>query len=323
MKTFKWGIIGCGYIANKFAEAVKGTHGMEVVAVASRSIENAESFCKENQIVNAFGSYEQMLNKCELDAVYIATVNITHFDCACLCLDKKVPVLCEKPMVMSVKEFDILESKAKQNNVALMEAMWTNLIPSMDMIKNCISNGEIGKVSLAFINFCVAFRAEPKSRIYNKELGGGLIFDIGVYNLHTMINLFGMDYKDMAVIGNKGKTGVDINSSIAFSYNDGVLVNTVTGSTSNGPYKMRICGDKGYITADDFNNAQSFTVNYDTGEVKEIDAPYDVNGFEYQITEFANIVNSGQLQSERVSLKASRKVCEIMEKAYIKITKED
>ncbi len=321
VKKFKWGIIGPGVIANKFAKAIKGINNMEICAVASSSFYKADKFAKEYKITNSYGSHEEMLLNRDIDAVYISTVNSAHYDNIMMCLDKGVPVLCEKPMVMSLKEFDDILNKSKEKKVALMEAMWTNLIPSMVEIKKHIENGTIGNISLAFIDFCVKFNKNPESRIYNKDLGGGVIFDLGVYNLHTVFNLFGEGYDFMSVCGAKGDTGVDIRSMLTFSYPNGMIVNTLTSDSTKGPYSMRIYGDKGSILSESFNDSQRFTINYDDGNIKEFLCPYDINGFEYEIREFSEVVKLGRLESEAVSLDRSRKVCEIMEDVHNNICK--
>ena len=321
IKKFKWGVIGCGYIAAKFTEAVLAHEDMEVTAAAARSLSKAEEFCTVHGIQKAYGGYEEMLADCELDAVYVATVNSTHYDCIRLCFQHNRPVLCEKPMVMSLAEFDSLESMAKEKNLALMEAMWTSFLPSVEQIKQCIEAGDIGKPLMAHIDFCCKFRDEPEGRIFNKDLGGGVIFDIGVYNLHTVFNLFGKDYQTMSVCGQKGPTGVDVQSIISFAYPDGLLVNTVTASGFKARRSLEIYGEKGCVSADNYNVTQQFTVHDEDGQpVRTVDAPFEVNGFEYQIREFAYIVRNGLLESERVSLSTSRAVCQIMEQAYNEIT---
>jgi len=325
VNKFKWGIIGCGYIAKKFAEACRSAEGMEITAVASRSVQKAELFAGAVGAKQYFGSYEEMLKNCSLDAVYIATVNSEHAANADLCLDNNLPVLCEKPFVMNLKDFDCLTAKAKQKNLAIMEAMWSNFLPANVEIKNLVNEGAIGKVSLAYIDFCTIFhneRKELKGRIFNPKLGGGLIFDIGVYNLHCAFSLFGTEYSDIAICGIKGETGVDINASIAFTYPNGVLVNTVTNCRSKGPFSLRICGDKGYILEEGYNGAQEFSICLNDEEPKIIKKPFITNGFEYQIIEFAHIVNSGKLESEYMPWSTSRKVCEVMEKAYKLITED-
>lgn len=319
MNTFKWGIIGPGRIAEKFTEAVNGLSNIEVHAVASTSLDRANKFAKENNIPKFYENYKEMLQEANIDAVYISTVNSAHYDNIMLCLDMGIPVLCEKPMVMKLDEFDKIMNKAREKKIPLMEAMWTNFIPSIKGIKKLIYDGDIGKASLAFIDFCVKFDQDPASRIYNKDLGGGLLFDIGVYNLHTVFNLFGEEYEDIVICGRKGETSVDAASFISFSYPNGLIVNTTTSGETKGPYGMRIYGDKGSIVSDNYNDSQEYTFTYDTGVKIGYRAPYKVNGFEYEIEEFVDMVNSSKTESDIVSLSRSRKVCEIMEMGYNKI----
>ena len=318
---FKWGIIGCGRIAGKFVEAAQSLDGVYVEATASRSIEKSREFARTYGIPRAYGSYEELLES-DIDAVYIATVNSAHYECLMLCLEHGVPVLCEKPMLMTLAEFDRVTALAKDKKVALMEAMWTSFLPSINKIKELIDGGAIGNPLYAGLNFIVNFRDEPDGRIFNPALGGGLIFDIGVYNLHIAFTLFGHKYGDIKITGKKGATGVDTASVITLDYPGGPLVNTVTAD-GIGPYEINIVGKAGGIRAAKYNGAEQVILTGRDGAETVYNCPFDKNGFEYEAAEFVKIVSEGRLESDIVSIKRSRRVCEIMERAYNQICGED
>lgn len=315
MKTFQWGILGCGKIAGKFAAAVASLDGMMVHAAAARNGERADTFAREHNIPHAYGSYKELLQDEALDAVYIATVNSQHYQNIMLAVNHGVPVLCEKPMLMKTAEFDQIVKRAKEKNVALMEAMWTVFLPSIQKIKAFLQNGAIGAPQLSYVNLCVPFARDLSSRLYNPALGGGLTFDIGVYNLHTALYLFGEHFTQMGVCGHQAPTGVDDRASISFSYPNGLVVQTLTADI-NGPRDLQIYGETGSILADRFNAAEEFTWQKEGGISEKILCPFDCNGFEYEIKEFASVVTQGRLESETLPLSRSRKVCEIMEQAY-------
>ena len=131
MKKIRWGIVGPGEIANKFAKAIKNVKEASLVAVASRSEDKGKAFAEKYDIEKVFCGYEAMAESDAVDAVYIATPHPFHKPCAELFLNFGKHVLCEKPICVNAKEAEALSICAGKNNVFLMEAMWTRFIPSI------------------------------------------------------------------------------------------------------------------------------------------------------------------------------------------------
>ena len=125
----RFGIVGTGTIAHRFAEAVKNVQGAELVAVASRTKENAEKFGDEFGIPMCFDSYEKMAVSDVIDAAYIAVPHSGHISCSCLMMNNGKHVLCEKPMAVNSREAEEMFACAEKNNVLLMETMWARLVP--------------------------------------------------------------------------------------------------------------------------------------------------------------------------------------------------
>lgn len=313
MDTFKWGIIGCGYIAGNFIQAVSSIEGMSVYAVASRDINKAKKYAAEKGVPKFYGSYKELVKDCELDAVYIATVNSDHYDSIMLSLEYGKPVMCEKPMLLAPRQYEEISALARSKNLAVMEAMWTGFLPAVAEMKRLIEAGAIGDVRLAKLDFCVNFGNVP--RVLEPSLGGGFIYDIGVYNLHTAFRLFGDEYVDASVCGIKGPAGADIGSVVALSYENGLLVNTTTARVSS-PNSLLIYGTAGSISAENFIHAEQFTVTGSDEKTETYNFPLECNGFEYEIKEFASLVRSGKTESSIISLSRSRKVCSLMDKVY-------
>ena len=141
MKTYHWGIIGLGRIARKFADDLKLLPNAKLHAVASTSRERAAEFAAEYGAPHAFGSYEDIVNCPGLDVVYIATPHVLHCENALLCLEHKLPVLCEKPFAMNEAQASSMVAAARKNRVFIMEALWTLFIPAVrhavDLVKTC------------------------------------------------------------------------------------------------------------------------------------------------------------------------------------------
>src|SRR5688500_1806251 len=191
MKTYKWGIIGPGKIAEKFGEALLNCPNTELWAVASRDKERARLFAIKYNASKYYDQYEDLVNDEEIDVVYVATPHTFHRSHALLCLEKKKAVLCEKPLSVNYQSALEMITVAKENKVFLMEAMWTRFLPAIREVIRLIESGEIGKVVFIRADFGFSFPDDKESRIYNMKLGGGSLLDIGVYPLFLALYLLG------------------------------------------------------------------------------------------------------------------------------------
>ena len=134
LKKIKWGIIGLGSIANKFATDLATIEDAELYAVASRDQEKADYFADKHNARKAYNSYEVLAKDPEIDAVYIATPHALHKENALMCLENGIAVLGEKPFAMNAAEVDEMITKAKEKNVLLMEALWTYFLPHYQFV---------------------------------------------------------------------------------------------------------------------------------------------------------------------------------------------
>ena len=130
MKEIRWGIVGPGDIANKFAHAVKNVDGAVVSAVASRSMEKGEEFAKKYGIENVFCGYDKMAESDVIDAAYICTPHRFHYEIAKMYLENGKHVLIEKSMCVNTEQILDLQKCAKEKGLFLMEAMWTRFLPA-------------------------------------------------------------------------------------------------------------------------------------------------------------------------------------------------
>jgi predicted dehydrogenase len=140
----RFGIIGLGSIASRFASVLNTVEGVELVSVASRDKVKAETFAIKFGAKKAYNSYVDLVNDTEVDVVYVALTHNFHFEAIKLCLNNKKGVLCEKPLAINKKDADELEALSKKLNVLLMEAMWTRFIPAFKKAKEWVKSGRIG-----------------------------------------------------------------------------------------------------------------------------------------------------------------------------------
>jgi len=309
----KWGIIGAGNIARRFAQAVNAIDEAELWAVSSRSFERAKQFALEYGAKCFYSSYEELVNAQEINAVYISTLHPFHYDHALMALKAKKPVLCEKPLVMNSKQAKQLIAVAKENKTFLMEAMWTRFLPVTRQVVKWVQEGMIGEVRMLNASFGFVAEWNPESRVLNKELGGGALLDVGVYTVSYAAMLFGTQPTEIKSIVNIGATGVDEQAAIIMKYDTGQMAVLECAICTNFMNQAEIIGTEGRIVIPSFFGATEAILYRNGKEPEHINIPHKVNGFEYQINEVIECVSKYKLESDIMPLKESLEIMRIMD----------
>jgi len=191
-RKIKWGIIGLGKIARKFADDLQLVANNELVAVASRSVERSQSFADHYQVKNYYGSYDEILQDDEVEVIYIATPHTGHYENTLKCLEYGKAVLCEKAFAMNLAQVEEMVAKAKEKQLFLMEALWTRFSPSMLKTIELVESGAIGNIRSIQADFGFNTPFNPDSRLFNKQLGGGSLLDVGIYPVFLASTLLGV-----------------------------------------------------------------------------------------------------------------------------------
>lgn len=294
---FKWGIIGPGRIAKKFADCVKGIPDACVQALASRSIQDLDYIKKEMYAHHAFSSYEEMLEKEELDGVYVATPHRFHFENTKLCLQNGLPVLVEKAFTTNFPEAEILIKQAKEKNLFLMEAMWTRFLPVFRQVRQILDEGKIGEVKSVVSTMGFRAKRENDDRFLNPMLAGGTILDLGVYNIAASQLIFQKPPISFSAEGFIGKTGVDEAVSVSMHYGNGTLSQFTCTFLAEPSVQIEIFGTEGKIFIHPlFYQSEKFTLIADETS-REVEKPFDINGFEYEVREAQRCIRAGEIES--------------------------
>lgn len=298
MKKIRWGILGTGSIASKFAEALKSMDDSVLAAVGSRTDVRAGQFAEKYQIEKAYGSYEDLAKDPDIDVIYIAVPHTEHKATAKLCLMNKKAVLCEKPFTLNSKDTEELISIARENKVFLMEAMWTKFLPATIKIKKWIDEGKIGNIKHIKASFGFYRDFDINSRLYNPALGGGALLDLGIYPITYatyLLNRLPDKIQSSAVIG---QSQVDEQNVIILQYNNGVVADLSSAITAETGKNAIIAGDKGYIKVDNFWMAESAYL-YDNRHqcIDIIKEPFTTNGYEYEAAEVNRCLREGLYES--------------------------
>ena len=221
----KWGVIGTGHMANIFAESIQETDNAKLVAVSSRTKKSLEIFSDRFNIKEnlRFISNEEICKSEDIDAIYISTLNNTHFDLIKLCAINKKNILCEKPFCLNLNEAKELQKIIIINKVMFFEAIAYLSHPQTSVILDLVNNDEIGEIISIESTFGFKVRKiDPESRLFNKKLGGGAILDVGCYPM-SFISLF-LENENKIVFneidGEIYHTNVDIAASANITIND-------------------------------------------------------------------------------------------------------
>ena len=312
-KTYKWGIIGCGHIAHKFAESLKTLDRARLYAVASRSVERAAAFAERYQAEQYYNDYEALASNPDIDIVYIATPHSFHKEQTLMCLENRKAVLCEKPIGVNIRETLEMISAAKKNKVFLMEALWTRFLPFTERLYALIEQHAIGELRMVQADFGYDFPFDPESRVYNPGLAGGALLDVGIYP----INLSQMIFKDeptgiqsSAILG---PTGTDEQSAYILTYpgNRMAVLYSATGVQTR--HDAWIFGSEGYIHLPHFFHAQKIHVKRYDGVEESYEVPYESTGYGYEATEVMTCLDKGLLESPVMPWSDTRQVMQIMD----------
>ncbi len=292
--VLKFAILGCGHIAAKMAAAVKALEsrgmGVEAYAVASRTLEKAQKFAADYGFKCAYGSYAELAQDSQVDLIYIATPHSEHFNDIMLCLEHGRNLLVEKAFTANALLASQAIALAEEKGTFLCEAMWTRFLPAVQMVRDWILAGNIGRVHGVEAEFSMPL--SHIERLRNPSLAGGALLDLGIYSL-TFADLFLTDPE----IGGQGNhivqtksacvkfhTGVDATDWIDLNYSNGQVAHLKTSMVAPLKNDGTIFGTEGFIRVQNLNDMveiQRFDV---TGAlVESVTPPRIENCYEYEV----------------------------------------
>lgn len=281
----RWGILGCGRIARKFASDLRLVKNAELIACGARSAASAELFAKEFSVKHVHDNYEALAKNDKVDVIYIATPHSHHYEHTLLCIENNKAVLCEKAFAINCKQAQEMINAARNKKVFLMEAVWTKFLPPFNKVKEMIDAGMLGKIKSMQLNF--GFRPPEENapqRIFDPSLGGGTMLDIGIYNVFTTLFFLGKPDNIEATM-TPASTGIDAQCAATFNYNNGAIAQLFSTFLSDTSTEADICGTKGRVRLTARYYTPFTTIEYYTGkpDTKQIiSLPENEDGFGYQ-----------------------------------------
>ena len=282
MEKIRWGILGTGAIARKFAADLSLVDDAELIAVGSRTKAGADDFGGLFLVKHCHGSYEALVNNEEVDVIYIATPHSFHYEHTLLCLNHSKAVLCEKPFAINARQAIEMIALAKEKKLFLMEALWTKFQPHYIKMQEMISQGKLGDITSVLANF--GFKpAEPVNvRLFDPNLGGGTLLDIGIYNVFMALSTLGKPWQIDAVMA-PAPTGVDQQCAITFRYRNGAMASLFSSFSADLPVEAEICGTDGRLKLTARFYEPSSTLEFYKGrQEKQVIPILKESGFGYQ-----------------------------------------
>ncbi len=312
--SIKYGIIGLGVIAQVFAKALNIINGAELTAVASSNRERAGLFARKFNSKKICNSYIELIKDKDIDVVYVALTHNLHFEIVKMCIENGKAVICEKPLFTNKKDAEELIALSRENKVLLMEAMWTRCLPSFQKAKKWVDEGRIGDIKLIDAKFCFNAPYDPKHRLFNPELAGGSLYDVGVYVIEFTTGILGEKPDKVSGFASKAETGVDDFAVINMSFKSGALAMLSCGTRAYVNRDAGIYGTNGRIIVYEFFSSKKCELYDNNNNLVESFEDNCQDGFIYQIRHFNDLFKNGKLESEIIPLDDTLNCADVFDK---------
>lgn len=314
-----WAFLGYGKIATQFHKSLREFPNQKVYAIASRS--NAIEMKKQYPNVVIYADYEELYTDSNVDIVYINTTHNFHCEQVIKCLESGKHVLCEKPIGVTYDEVKQMVDTSRKTGKYLLEGMWTQYLPAYKKVKKLIGEGLIGDIQFVRSDFSVQFPKDLE-RMYNPQLSGGGMFDMGVYNIALVNDLFERLPQEVQVTGGLTQTGVDAYIGAGLNYTRSQSAQIFCGMNTNTQWEAVIYGEKGWIKMIEFFRCQKFVYKIGENKPVEVEAPFRSTGFFHEIEATIDHIREGNIESNtfthQKSLDSARLVEDIRNQLFNK-----
>ncbi len=307
----RFALLGAGSIARAMAHTLNNMgDDVQLYAVATRnSLERAQQFADFWHAEIAYGSYQEMLADDNVDIVYVNTPSGLHYGHAKMCLEAGKHVLCEKSFTTDVAQAQELFDLACAKGLFIMEAVWTRFMPYVPVLQGIISSGVLGQVKHIESYFCTDHR--DSARHNSPELGGGALWDLGIYNITFSRLMLGANVvaeQTEAIIAH----GVDVENTTTWTYASGATSFMQSSLQEAGRTDAVITLEHGSIHVPNFWFCTHFVVSRDGQPDIVYDMPHMIVGYEYEVAECVKCIASGEVESALMSHSETMAMMNIM-----------
>jgi predicted dehydrogenase len=326
MKAYKWGILGTGNIAHKFARALMLLDNAHLYAVVSRDAGRAEKFAGEFGFVKHFGSYEEMLADPGVEVVYISSPHSQHMEHTLMALQNGKHVICEKPMSITAAEVSRMIDEAGRKGLFLMEALWPPFQPSYLNADEILKSGRMGELLHIRGKFAFVSPYDPELRTYNLAMGGGSLLDIGIYPVMDILRYMG-EPEHVVATSVFAPTGADESTAIIFRFRDGRLAEAYSSFANMGGVSTEFNCENGNLILTRGRDRNQHLIIEMQGDVDDRIFTPPAQGYQYEAAEVMSCLDKGLTESPVVplsfSLTLARTLDEVRRKAGIRYPGRD
>ncbi len=317
--TIRWGILGAGGIARRFAASLEHVDGAELVAVSGRSAEKLSVFAPARAYADGAdgaAAHEALLADAEVDAIYLALPHAMHLRWAEAALRAGKPVLCEKPAVLDATEARELARVSRETNVMFVEAMKCRFMPLHAQVRALLDAGELGCVHRIDCVQYVDYGTE-NLRYLEDVIGGGALLDLGCYPMSWVEELtsgepvrVGSEVRWRDVPGGR----VDWAGRAEFAFGSGVEA-TVSWAGDAAEYDCSalITCENGSVTVERAHRPERAVVRRPGREDEVLEAPHNPDDFHGEIAHFCDLLRAGAKESPVMPLAATIRNAELLD----------
>ena len=310
-KVIRWGIVGAGAAAHRFARGLAHVPDAQLRAVWSRNpVTTLDLAVQEG--AHACLQLDALLEY-EIDAIYIATLPDSHARYAEAALRAGKHVLCEKPVTQNTAELQSLIQIAKLHELLFMEAMKPPFYPVYKKLHEHLIQDPIGQVSFVRAGYATA-DAPPSHPSFRPELGGGSLMGIGVYQIFLAVDWLGHVHQVQA-LGTMGQTAVDTFAILQTRHQDG-FAQMFSGLELSGPGDAVLAGPSGFVTIhSNWWNPSEITIRYRDGREIVLREPVVGGGFNYETAHFCELIREGMRESPIMTHQKSIQIMQVLDDA--------
>jgi predicted dehydrogenase len=315
MTSYNWGIIGPGSIARDFANDMKLVSSpQKITAVLSDHMDSANEFADEYGVDVRTTEMDEFVRKGNVQIAYIATPHPFHYEAIKACLENHIAVLSEKPIVINYDQYEELRNLSVKNNTFLMEGMWIRFLPSFRKLMEQIDQKKIGDIISIKASMYYKAPEDENNRYYDPDKGGGSLLDLGVYCVFLSTLLLGKPRKIKAV-GRLSEQGIDEACAMLLSYSHGRYAMLESSLLIKNNIAAEIFGTEGVIRILNpwFEKAPGIEVELFNGKKENFSLGWEGHGFQYEIEEVINCLDSQKIDSDLLPGNLSGEVLKIMD----------
>ena len=311
-RVIRFGVIGPGRAASRFAQGVAAVEGAEIAAVWGRNAERAARYAETFSVRGVAPSLEALMSS-DVDAIYVATHPDTHAELCMAAFQVGKHVLCEKPTALNVRQVEDVIAAARKHDRLFMEAMKPPFFPLYRRLREHLEADPIGPVGFVRAGHCDS-SIGPDYPLHFRELGGGGILGIGPYEAFLALDWLGL-VKRVQTMGRLNAAGVD-SFAIFQSEHERGMAQLHTGIDLMSHGDAVLSGPRGFVIlhANWWNPARA-SVHYVDGRVVELDEPYSSGGFNYETEHFCGLIREGRKESPVITHAISMGMARLLEEA--------